>query len=207
VIWLLLACTAAPPVPVAPVVYTGWTRAAALAPILTHTDTDHDGRVSRAEYDRVAYRAVPFAAADLDHDGALGVTELDALLAGQDPVTLEAADAGATAGADAGFIRKDGFDDKGGGAKPGGTGAPGSAAAPADLRARSATWAILTVLRDEVLARDPAAQVPTPEQIGAAAASGGFDTEGARQVLATLQAASEKAGLAFPPSLRSPAHR
>ncbi len=191
-IWLLLACTNTPPAVVAPVAYDRWTREAALAPVLVHADTDKDGRVTRPEYDRLAYRAPAFDAVDTDGDGALGVAELDVLVRGQDPVTLAAA--GATAAAN-----KVGFDDKGGtvGASSGTNPAEDAMA----QRRRGADWAVMMILREEVLARDSAAAVPTVEEI-AGAANEGLASARARTVLSVIEGASTKAGLGFPGSLK-----
>ena len=63
------------------------------------------------------------------------------------------------------------------------------------------TWEVLSVLRAEVLARQPEAAVPSVEAVLAADAAGGLDTPLALEALASLQAASASAGLAFPPSL------
>ena len=87
---LLWACTQAPEHTAKAAPPVGWSRDAALNPALVRMDADDDGRVTKAEYDKVAYKAPSFDVADLDHDGVLAVRELAALVTGQDPVTLDA---------------------------------------------------------------------------------------------------------------------
>lgn len=62
-----------------------WTPQLAVAPARERLDQDHDGRVSAAEYDRVAFSAPPYAKADTNGDGDLDLAELQALVASIDP--------------------------------------------------------------------------------------------------------------------------
>lgn len=206
-----------------------WTRAAALTPTLQALDTNHDGLLARAEYERVAYGEPGFATVDTDKDGQVSLAELDAAVTATDPVLY-------------------GLQQRGGGGKgakgpkgppppgvPGGPkgppppGVPGGPQGPpppgvpggpsgdskgenwqSELGKRDVAkkarhgqvWEVLSLLREEVLARDPAAVVPTTDAIIEADKAGGLDGPLAVQALAELQAASDAQGLTFPPSLR-----
>ncbi|MSP54088.1 MAG: hypothetical protein EXR69_00540 [Myxococcales bacterium] len=72
---VLLACARAPV----------WTSERAIAPARAALDLDADGRVTAAEYGRVAFSAPDYAVVDLDHDGDLSVSELDELVDDADP--------------------------------------------------------------------------------------------------------------------------
>ncbi len=185
ILWLL-ACTQHP----RPVVSGPWTREAALGPVLSRMDTNHDGRVEKAEYDALAYSAPEFAAVDVDGDSALSLMELDALIVSQDPLTL------APAVAPGWFSSRN--TPASAAASPTGDAA---AAAAVTERDRNVAWCTFTVLREEVLARDPGARVPTSAEIGRAAARGGIEGADGREVLRALETASRGVGLGFPPSL------
>jgi hypothetical protein len=247
-----------------------WTRAAVLGPARTRIDSDHDGKVSATEYDRVAWHAPAFTEADADGDGNLELTELDTLVKGQDPLAFaearqhprpDPAPGGPGGGQNPPGEGKPGpmgpppadgqpavdrarFPEPpevraqrlaqsptapeggpppgaptppgGPGAKdgppPGAGGPPGKDGPPAggpdgkdgDIKRKHVhglTWLALGLLREEVLAKDPAAAVPSPDEILVADAAGGLDTLLARAALGKLEAASAAAGLAFPPSL------
>ncbi len=62
-----------------------WTEAGAYAPARAAIDVNHDGRVDKDEYQRVAFAAPDFEAADLDHDADLSLAEMTALVDGTDP--------------------------------------------------------------------------------------------------------------------------
>jgi hypothetical protein len=63
------------------------------------------------------------------------------------------------------------------------------------------TWVVLLLLREEVLAKDPRAKVPTVEDVVAADHAGDLTTPEARRLLATLYTESTRLGLDFPASL------
>lgn len=117
-----------------------WTEADALAPHRARLDADGDGRVARAEYDRVAWSAPPFAAVDLDGDGDLSVAELLVLTRAQDPTRfvppVEPVDA------------------------------PAGAAAPVFTLAEQARWETLLTLADQL--RAAGRPVPAPDEVRAA---------------------------------------
>ena len=66
-----------------------WTQAAAHAGIHQRLDTDRDGRVDGAEYNRTVYAGPPFAQVDINADGGLDLVELQAMLAQQDPLRFD----------------------------------------------------------------------------------------------------------------------
>lgn len=66
-----------------------WTQAAAHAGIHQRLDTDLDGRVDGAEYNRTVYAGPPFAQVDINADGGLDLVELQAMLAQQDPLRFD----------------------------------------------------------------------------------------------------------------------
>ncbi len=161
-----------------------WTRAAALNPTVQALDADHNGRLTIAEYERVAYGGPGFAAVDADKDGDVSVTELDAAVTQTDPVLFS-------------------MQQRGG--PPTGPSNPQSKG-PRDVVKRPThgqVWEVLSLLREEVLARDPSAVVPSPEAILAADTAGGLDGPLAVEALTTLQTASDAAGIEFPASLRN----
>ena len=206
-----------------------WTRDAAIAPALARVDRDHDGRLSQAEYDKVAWRGPAFATADADHDGALGLAEVDALMTSQDPVTFLDVSVVKVPEGPRGALPPDGAllpEPPGSrGVPPGVSGGPSPAVPPQppqppqpqpggvekgggpeegggpenEAMPPGETWLVLMLLREEVLAQDPGAEVPTREEIFAA--EGAYDAPAVRQLLLTLQSAATRAGLAFPPSL------
>ena len=72
-------------------------------------------------------------------------------------------------------------------------------ASPVKVEDHGFSWLVLRLLRDEILAADPAADVPTVEEI--AAADGGLETPAVRALLVRLEVAAKKAGVDFPKSL------
>ncbi|MDP2315761.1 MAG: hypothetical protein Q8P41_22880 [Pseudomonadota bacterium] len=219
ILWWMLACTDAPTGP--------WTREAALAPQLARMDLDRDGRIIGPEYEHVRYAGAFFPAVDTDHDGFFSVAELDTLTTGQDPVTFflgltrmqegpqgRGGMQGGMQGGPPGMGRPGGGA-PGGFQGPSGPGAGPSAGPGASIQAgaapsagppgHAAVWTALMLLREEVLARDPGASVPSSEEIAAVEAAGGFDTPAAHAALTTLETASTRLGLGFPASLRATA--
>ncbi|MEN9786595.1 MAG: hypothetical protein RLZZ299_1859 [Pseudomonadota bacterium] len=148
VLLLLLACpTQRPP----------WTHDGALAPHLARIDADHDGRVTDAEWARVAYAAPPLGSLDEDGDGALSAAELARWLATQDPVRFDAPHATAHADADSASLL--------------------------GVHARHA-WEELTTLCEAAAARGRA--VPTPAEVEAAVAENAPDGPALRHARAVL---------------------
>ena len=211
-IWLLLACA------------ERWTDARALQPTWERLDRDSDGRVVQAEYDAVALRGATFAQVDSDADGALSRDELQALILRADPVGFAT---GAAHGPPPG-PPADGRGEAGKGRKkePNGEvsglasdppgprlphlGSPAIKPLSKPLSKRAvkqridAQWAVrlaLESLREEVVWKDPAAPVPTEEELIAAAATDSLHTVESRAVLGRLEVAAQAAGLEFPASL------
>jgi arylsulfatase A-like enzyme len=145
-----------------------WTPEGALSPFVTKLDADGDGRVTVTEV-RMAPR--DFEAMDTDDDGALSVAELGASLALNDPDRWSQ-----------GVLRP----------------SPEMASLMRQEQTgdRTGSW-ILQVLREEVIAADPEADVPTREEIADAAGQGIGSPEwvAARD---RLVAAWQKAGMTFP---------
>ena len=164
----LLACAPSP-----------WTREAALNPILSRLDADHDGRVVQTEYEPFAWRAPFFVDVDQDADGTLSVGELDRLLFIQDPNTFD------------GSLSRTPPDLSLG---PGVSGTM-------DTRQRL-VWELLAVLRDEAVFARPDALVPDVDRIEAAARTGDISNYEVRSVLGDLERAwNVSAGLTFPKTL------
>lgn len=154
-----------------------WTHEQALRPALDRVDTDHDGTISAAEYERVAFNAPTFAVADVDGSGGIDVGELEVLLETQNPRAFHAS----------ARVPLPNF-----GAPPG--------ASTVKVEEHGYAWLVLSLLREEILAADPAAVVPDTAQVLAADA-GGLDGPAARALLVQLERSAQTAGLAFPPSL------
>lgn len=154
-----------------------WTRDAALGPTLARLDRDRDGRVVAAEYDAVAFHAPPFAQADADHDGALSLAELDHLVASQDPLVFEA------------------------GRREPGLVAPVQGTPFAVGKGSQPAGLVWLLLREDLLAQVPDAEVPTVEQIEATGQVGP-DAPESRAVRDALAAAYDRAGKPFPAVLR-----
>ncbi|MFZ5476737.1 MAG: hypothetical protein ACOZNI_08180 [Myxococcota bacterium] len=72
---------------------------------------------------------------------------------------------------------------------------------PFHVEEHDPAYEVLVSLREEVLAKDPSAPVPSEAALRAASA-GGLESEGAKAALRTLAVVSDAAGVAFPPSLR-----
>ena len=51
-------------------------------------DVDGDGRISRAEYDRVSDQKTPMEVIDVSKDGFIEVAELEGFFRGVDPIDL-----------------------------------------------------------------------------------------------------------------------
>jgi hypothetical protein len=157
----------------------GWTREAALGPLLVRLDAGGDGRVDAAEYERVAYAAPPFSEADADRDGALSVSELEVVLFRQDPNTFDGALTRTPPDLSLG---------------PGVSG-------PVRTKERLLVE-LFGVLREEALAARPDALLPDPWRAQLAAATGRLDSAESRELLSDLERAwNVAAGLQFPPAL------
>ncbi len=74
---LLLACAA----PAGP----RWTIDGAIAPAREKVDTNHDGKVTPDEYERVAFSAPDFEHVDTDQDGDISLAEMRVLVFSTDP--------------------------------------------------------------------------------------------------------------------------
>ncbi|MFZ5480103.1 MAG: hypothetical protein ACOZNI_25280 [Myxococcota bacterium] len=123
-----------------------WTPETALAPFLARLDADGDGRATQAEVVPARMPAAAFDAMDADDDGAISVGELETSLRINDPDRWAEGVLDPSAEM-AAMLRQEHVGD------------------------RSDGW-MLQVLREEALARDPAAAVPSPEEMFAAAMAG-----------------------------------
>jgi hypothetical protein len=152
-----------------------WTVEGALAPGYARFDTDGDGAVSQAEYERLAFAMPPFAKVDGDGDGAIAPAEMTAWIGETDPRdvahTLE--------------------------------GREKQKMPELDDRRAAAGWLVAEALRQEVLAVNPAAPVPTDAEMAAIHDVAATDDPAVRALLARIEAASAAEGLAFPGALRS----
>ena len=162
-IWWFFACAA-----------PRWTPEAVLAPEIARLDADHDGTVSRSEYERAAWNGPPFATADADGSGDLSVGELLTLFRTEDAV---------------------GFDHPGGSAAV--SGANGTfVAAPAEARNVAE---VITLMADALRAAgDPG---PDPQAVFAAVHSGRIDSVETRLVLDTMRLPWLSHGWAWPAGL------
>lgn len=147
-IWLWLACA------------PSWTAADALAPHLSRLDTDHDGRVAAAEYERTVWNGAPFGSVDTDGDGALSAGELATLVAAQDAVAF----------------------DHPAGAVPSQRALEAVPAVPQENRD---VWELLVAMGDALRAAGEAG--PDPALVAAAVHSGRLDSEASRAVLDQLR--------------------
>ncbi|MSQ00797.1 MAG: hypothetical protein EXR71_02765 [Myxococcales bacterium] len=157
--WLWLACAPA------------WTAAEALAPHLARLDTDHDGRVVAAEYERTVWNGAPFGSVDADADGALSPGELATLVATQDAV---------------------GFDHPAV-AVPSQRATEAVLPLPTDSRD---VWELLVAMGDALRAAGEPG--PDPAMVAAAVHSGRLDSEASRAVLAKLRPRWVARGWAWP---------
>ena len=78
----LFACATAPE--------PRWTVDGALAPTFALVDVDHDGAISEAEYDHVAFSAPKFDKADVDGNATIDAAEFRTLALDADPLTFYA---------------------------------------------------------------------------------------------------------------------
>jgi hypothetical protein len=152
----------------------GWTTTTALSPFVARLDADGDGRATVAEVVPARMEAAAFDAIDSDDDGVLSVAELDASLRLNDPNRWARGILMPSAEM-ASLMRQEQTGD------------------------RSAGW-MLQVLREEVLAADPQADVPTPEELMPAARAGAGSPEW-QAAIARLATAWDEAGLTFPRSV------
>ncbi|MFZ5480558.1 MAG: hypothetical protein ACOZNI_27595 [Myxococcota bacterium] len=175
---LLLACAPEGP----------WTADRAIAPALARMDTDGDGGVVAAEWATVDDAGLSFGDADGDGDGVLDRDELLALTRRVDPMAWYESDGGAGPEPPRGSPK---------------AGPPPRFDEPPEVRNRVRTnLLVLAVLAEEIASVDPTLPLPSPERAEAAARAGLASPE-ARTVLDELEAASAKAGLAFPTSLKA----
>jgi hypothetical protein len=156
-----------------------WTVPGALAPGFARLDADHDGAVSAAEYDRLAWQMPPFAKVDLDGDGAVSPEEMAAWIGETDPRSV------------ANSLQPEG---------------PKRQRSAADASVRAGTaWLVVEALRQEVLAVDAAADVPSDAEMQAIYTLDPVADPAVRPLLARVEAASAKAGLGFPAALQEKA--
>ncbi|MDP2312053.1 MAG: hypothetical protein Q8P41_04045 [Pseudomonadota bacterium] len=180
-----------------------WTAERALQPSYAALDRDGDGRIVQAEYDVRQLGGTTFAEADLDHDGGIGFDELAALFVGADPAPASAKPQGKAA--NGGHARHPTKVPR----RKGKAKTELGPDAPNPMRQRQeAEWEgrlVLESLAAEVRFADPAAVLPAADAINTAVGSGGLYTAESRAVLATLEQASDTAGVTFPASLRAQA--
>lgn len=155
-----------------------WTREAALSPLAGRLDTDHDGKVTAIEYERVGYFAPAFGTVDADQDGALSVPELEHAVFLQDPIIFD------------GSLERTPPD------LSLGPGVSGTLTAQQRL-----VWELLTCLRDDAAARRNDLVLPDDLRILRAAETGKVDSEESKAILFELRAAWVEAGLRFPEGL------
>lgn len=148
-----------------------WTVESAAAPHRARLDSDGDGLVSAAEYDRVAWSSRPFMAADGDGDGDLSTAELVAL------VELQSAT---------------GFDGTSTMASNQRTVGSGVVMGPRQRR----LWELLAAMADEL--RAAGGTPPSPEAIAAAVQSEALDSAETAAVLATLRTEWTRLGWKWP---------
>ena len=165
-----------------------WTQQSALQPTLTELDTDHDGRVDQAEYARVAFPARAFSEVDGNADGGLSVEELGALVFATDPLHF--------------FMRPHIAVSREAAARHGGDSDRPQAQGGA-VKRRPDAYYVLLILREEVLAKNPAANVPTREALAKIGMAGALTTSEAVAALSRLEAESTAVGLDFPAGLRA----
>jgi hypothetical protein len=150
-----------------------WTAEGALAVHRAALDTDRDGRVSAAEYDRTRWQGPPFASADADNDGDLSASELLVLFQSQSPTSFD----GATAPESARL------------------GGQSWSLAPR----QQCVWEVLVWMSDALGHAGQA--VPDPVLIDTAVLSGDIESPASRRVLAQLQPAWVAQGWAWPEGL------
>jgi hypothetical protein len=155
-----------------------WTAPDVLRGSLAALDTDHDGTLTHAECVPKRMTEADFTKIDTDQDGVVSAAELEAQLRGTDPLEWR--------------TRTDpehpvkGKNDNGRA-----RGLPRDGIAP--------RW-LLEELREEVLARDPNATVPTRQTLDEAAV-GGEGTPAWVDAMRQLDAAWTAVGLTLPPSV------
>lgn len=147
-IWVLLACA------------PSWTAADALAPHLSRLDSDHDGRVVAAEYQRTVWNGAPFGSVDVDGDGALSGGELAILVATERAVAFDRPSAAVPSQR------------------------PTEALPPISKEERD-VWEVLVAMGDALRAAGEAG--PDPAMVALAVTSGRLDSEAARAVLDELR--------------------
>jgi hypothetical protein len=155
-----------------------WTEAGAVAPAVARVDTNGDGRLDETEFARAAWKSPSFDFTDADKDEALTPAELAVALKKVDPLDFDGAPA---------------------------RGAPDPRLGPGMTGTFTVEqrwlWELLYGLRDEALAKDPAAPVPTDEAVRTAIATGSVDAAATQAVLVQLRDAWTAAGLTFPAGL------
>ena len=161
-----------------------WTLDGTVAPARARLDSNHDGRVDSAEYARVAFAAPPFDTVDVDHDGDLSTAELRTFVYATDPATFLAA--GPERPPDPPAL------------------APRAGLTPKDLPGTAVPdgYYVLLVLRDEIVAANPQADVPTEESLQEIGRSEPLDGPRAVVALRQLEDAAAAAHLEFPAALR-----
>ena len=152
-----------------------WTVDGAMSPTLARLDQDHDGRVTQAEYDRVAFPAHGFP--DSDGDGDLSTAELRDSILATDPSTFFTAPA-ASARRDPTSARHAGVHG-------------------------TLQWRVLESLRLEAEAAGGPA--PTADEVEEAARLGDIDSPGVQALLSRMASEADASGRSFPTSLRPPA--
>ncbi|MFZ5479385.1 MAG: hypothetical protein ACOZNI_21655 [Myxococcota bacterium] len=155
-----------------------WSVTAALEPGFARMDTDGDGRVRAAEYERLDWEMPPFKEADADGDGLFELEEMVALIGKTDPQSV------------ANTVKQQPT-------RP--------TRAPHEVPSRvGAAWMVAESLRREVLAVDPNAVVPTEEEMARIRTLQRLNDAPVRALLARIEAASDAAKVAFPKALRGP---
>ncbi len=157
----------------APAAPTRWTEADALAPHRLRLDLNHDGRVTKDEYERTLWRGPDFASADLDGDGDLSAPELVHLVQVQSSTAFDGPPA----------------------AEPAPSGGPHSAP-DAD---QEHVLEVLVLLGDAL--RSHGLPGPNPDAVAAAVTTGDLNSPETLAVLDTLRPAWLGQGWAWPAGL------
>jgi hypothetical protein len=159
-----------------------WSAEHAMEPFWSRLDEDADGRVSREEYERVAYAAPPFEAVDTDLDGALSTKEVLALTLSEGPLDFKPRTRGNSLGrTPPPHVDPLRFH-------------------PGDPEQRARREA-LVFLREEALARDPRLLPPTREEIESAVEGASRNPRELDRVVHALFDACERARLPVNPDL------
>lgn len=202
-----------------------WTLDSVFSPTWARLDQDGNGRLSQAEYEKVWFSAPTFAVVDQDHDRDLSLGELRALTFQTDPSRFferpkvevsAAARSRHPEGGDGKPRKEEEESPESAGppnARPGkvrpGERPPGENETgedfmpPLQLSPYPDAFYIFFILRDELLSIDPAASVPSVNELERVGRLGSLRSRDAQAILAQLEAESTRLNLDFPASLRA----